>query len=81
MLLAVSLNFFCCGERVIKINFKRTVRRATQGPNQILQYIARRSFALMHISLVLLHNLLEEINGLLLEEIRLTSMVTLGTES
>ena len=53
-----------------------------RSPDQILPYITRRSFALMHTSLVRFHNLLEEINALSLEEdVRFTSVVTLSIKS
>ncbi|KAL9976534.1 hypothetical protein ACROYT_G013848 [Oculina patagonica] len=43
-------------------NRKITGRRSTQGPDQIIPYATRRSFALMHKSLWRLVNLFEEIH-------------------
>ena len=56
---------------------RRTGRVSTQGTDQIIPYCARRSFVLMHESLVRLTNILTELSAdSLLPEVRLTSMVT-----
>ena len=56
---------------------RRTGRVSTQGTDQIIPYCTRRSFVLMHESLVRLTNILTELSAdSFLPEVRLTSMVT-----
>lgn len=63
-------------------NRKRTGRRSTQGPDQIIPYATRRSFVLMHKSLGRLVNLFEEIHvSSITQKICFASLVTLGIES
>ena len=61
---------------------QRTGRVSTQGPDQIISYCTRRSFMLMHESLVRLENMLTELGATdLLSQIRLRAMVTLMVEN
>ena len=61
---------------------QRTGRVSTQGPDQIIPYCSRRSFMLMHESLVRLENTLTELGATdLLSQIRLKAMVTLMVEN
>ena len=64
-------------------NFERTNRRATQGPDQIIPYSTRRSFVLIHESLISLHNLFVElgIKESFEKHFNYTSIVTLGIEN
>lgn len=61
---------------------ERTGRISTQGPDQVLPYVTRRSFHMMHESLNRLHNLFSEL-GLedIIKEVRFPSMVTLMVEN
>ena len=57
---------------------QRTGRVSTQGPDQIIPYCTRRSFILMHESLVRLKNIFTELGAVdLPSQIRLKAMVTL----
>ena len=61
---------------------QRTGRVSTQGPDQIIPYRTRRSFMLMHESLVRQENMLTELGATdLLSQIRLKAMVTLMVEN
>ncbi len=61
---------------------QRTGHVSTQGPDQIIPYCTRRSFMLMHESLVRLENILTELGATgLLPQIRLKAMVTLMVEN
>ena len=61
---------------------QRTGRVSTQGPDQIIPYCTRRSFMLMHESLVRQENMLTELGATdLLSQIRLKAMVTLMVEN
>lgn len=61
---------------------ERTGRVSTQGPDQIIPYCTRKSFLMMHETLVSLENLLNELGASdLLSEVRLTAMVTLMVEN
>ena len=61
---------------------QRTGRVSSQGPDQIIPYCTRRSFMLMHESLVRQENMLTELGATdLLSQIRLTAMVTLMVEN
>ena len=61
---------------------QRTSRTATQGPDQVLPYVTRRSFEMMHSSLTRLENLLPELGAEdLLTQIRLSALVTLMVEN
>ena len=63
-------------------NRKRTGRRSTQGPDQIIPYLGRRLFVLMHESLGRLANLFEEIHvSSITRKICFASLVTLSIES
>ena len=61
---------------------QRNGRISTQGPDQIIPYCTRRSFMLMHESLVRLENMLTELGATnLLSHIRLRALVTLIVEN
>ena len=61
---------------------QRTSRTGTQGPDQVLPYVTRRSFEMMHSSLTRLENLLSELGAEdLLTQIRLSALVTLMVEN
>ena len=61
---------------------ERTGRVSTQGPDQIIPYCTRKSFLMMHETLVKLDNLLNELGASdLLSQVRLTAMVTLMVEN
>ena len=63
-------------------NRKRTGRRSTQDPDQIIPYVGRRLFVLMQKSLGRLVNLFEEIHvRSIWQKICFASLVTLSIES
>ena len=61
---------------------ERTGRVSSQGPDQIISYCTRKSFLMMHETLLKLENLLNELGASdLLSQVRLTAMVTLMVEN
>ena len=61
---------------------ERTGRVSTQGPDQIIPYCTRKSFLMMHKTLVKFEHLLNELGASdLLSQVRLTAMVTLRVEN